>query len=135
MADDWLILFELAMDMIDHAETVMGHKIAWTVGGGTMLRQMFSHRHSKDIDIFLNDPQVLLYLSPRTNNIAERVADAGNYQEASNFIKFITSHGEIDFAVAPQLTKPHATSRTLGSTGSYGRNTNRDYGKETVVPS
>jgi hypothetical protein len=76
---------------------------------------MFSHRHSKDIDIFLNDPQVLLYLSPRTNDIAERVADAGSYQEASNFIKFITSHGEIDFIVAPQLTKPHATSRTLGS--------------------
>ena len=37
MADEWLILFDLAMDMIDHAETVMGRKIEWTVGGGTML--------------------------------------------------------------------------------------------------
>ena len=67
MADEWLILFDLAMDMIDRAETVMGHKIEWTVGGGTMLHHMFSHRYSKDIDIFLNDPQVLLSLSPRTN--------------------------------------------------------------------
>jgi hypothetical protein len=115
MADEWLILFDLAMDMIDRAETVMGHKIGWTVGGGTMLHQMFSHRHSKDIDIFLNDPQVLLYLSPRTNDIAERVADTGSYQEASNFIKFMTPHGEIDFIVAPRLTKPHAISRALGS--------------------
>jgi hypothetical protein len=115
MVNDWLVLFELAMQMIDRAEAVMGSRIAWTIGGGTMLQQMFAHRHSKDIDIFLNDPQVLLYLTPRTNEAAERIADTGSYEESSNFIKFTTPHGEIDFIVAPHLMRPHATAQTIGS--------------------
>ena len=115
MADDWLTLFEFAMEMIDRAETLIGGKIAWSIGGGTMLHQKFSHRHSKDIDIFLSDPQVLLALSPRTNDAAERIANTGKYEEGSNFIKIAISSGEIDFIVAPHLTKPHATSQRIGS--------------------
>jgi hypothetical protein len=79
MADDWQVLFELAMEMLDRAEAVMGGPITWTIGGGTMLQQVFAHRHSKDIDIFLNDPQALLYLTPRTNDVAERIAETGSY--------------------------------------------------------
>jgi hypothetical protein len=115
MADDWLKLFELAMEMIDWAEARKRGKIAWTIGGGTMLHQMFAHRHSRDIDIFLGDPQVLLYLTPRTNDAAERIAETGSYQESSNFIKFVTPHGEIDFIVAPHLLKRYATARTVGT--------------------
>src|SRR6185312_570853 len=115
MADDWLILFDLAMSIIDAAQAAMGREISWTIGGGTILGQIFSHRYSKDIDIFLDDPQVLLYLTPRTNDTAEHVADAGSYQESSNFIKFITPRGEIDFIVAPHLMRPHSVSRTVGS--------------------
>jgi hypothetical protein len=114
MADDWLTLFKFATGMIDRAETLTGSKIVWSIGGGTMLHQIFSHRHSKDIGIFLSDPQVLLVLSPRTNDVAERIANVGKYEEGSNFVKFATSHGEINFIVAPQLTKPHATAQPIG---------------------
>jgi hypothetical protein len=92
----------------------MGSKIDWTIGGGTMLNDMFAHRESKDIDIFVSDPQILLFLTPRSNDVAEQIGDAGSYVESSNFIKFVTRNGEIDFIVAPRLTKPHAIPRDIG---------------------
>jgi hypothetical protein len=38
---------------------------SWIFGGGTALMLKFNHRHSHDIDIFLPDPQLLGYVSPR----------------------------------------------------------------------
>ena len=69
-----------------------------------MLDEMFGHRDSKDIDIFVSDPQFLLFLTPRVNARAEAIAD--KYIEASNAIKIFVSQGEIDFIVAPRLTEP-----------------------------
>ncbi len=89
------------MDIIDEAERTCG-KIRWTIGGGTMLDDMFGHRDSKDIDIFVSDPHYLLFLTPRLNATAEAIAD--KYIEASNTIKIIVAAGEIDFIVAPRLT-------------------------------
>jgi hypothetical protein len=114
--DDWLKLFDIALHIIDRAQETMGGKISWTIGGGTMLHELFAHRYSHDIDIFVNDPQVLLYITPRTNDVADQVCHAGsNYIESSNFIKFVTPDGEIDFIVAPRLTTPHALERSIGS--------------------
>ncbi|MGD0107518.1 MAG: hypothetical protein ABSC06_26290 [Rhodopila sp.] len=80
----WLKLFEKAMEIIDDTERSCG-KIRWTIGGGTMLDDMFGHRDSRDIDIFVPDPQFLLFLTPRVNAKAEAIAD--KYIEASNAIK------------------------------------------------
>jgi hypothetical protein len=41
---------------------------SWTFGGGTALMTILNHRLSKDIDIFLSDPQLLTLLSPRLND-------------------------------------------------------------------
>ncbi len=114
--DDWLKLFDIALHIIERAQETMGSKISWTIGGGTMLHELFAHRYSHDIDIFVNDPQVLLYITPRTNDVADQVCHTGsNYIESSNFIKFVTPGGEIDFIVAPRLTTPHALERAIGS--------------------
>jgi hypothetical protein len=107
----WLKLFEKAMEIIDEAERSCG-KIRWTAGGGTMLDDMFGHRDSKDIDIFVRDPQYLLFLTPRVNAKAEAIAD--KYIEASNTIKIFAAEGQINFIVAPCLTDPGATSRRIG---------------------
>ncbi len=40
----------------------------WTWGGGTVLMLRHQHRLSWDVDLFLNDPQLLSYLSPRLND-------------------------------------------------------------------
>jgi hypothetical protein len=37
----------------------------WTLGGGTVLMLRYAHRRSKDIDIFVPDPQYLGYVTPR----------------------------------------------------------------------
>jgi hypothetical protein len=68
---------------------------------------------SKDIGIFFSDAQLLAYLTPRLNDfIAERVL---NYTEMSNFIKLTLVNGEIDFILAPIVTKNPYTSERYGN--------------------
>lgn len=75
----------------------------WCWGGGTALKLFFRHRDSRDVDIFVRDPQIIPYLSPRVNDYAEEVC-SGNYVEMSNFLKLKIQGREIDFIVAPNLT-------------------------------
>jgi len=65
-----------------------------------MLR--YQHRMSKDIDIFVPDPQYLGFFSPRLSDIAEEVSD--EYVEGNGFVKLIRAEGEIDFVASPNLT-------------------------------
>ncbi len=50
-------LFEQALLILDDAGTRYGRPFPWTLGGGTVLAVRHDHRASKDIDIFLRDPQ------------------------------------------------------------------------------
>lgn len=74
----------------------------WTLGGGTVLMLRHRHRRSKDIDIFVPDPQCLGYVSPRLSDVAERIA--GDYVEGAGFVKLMRPEGEIDFVAAGNLT-------------------------------
>jgi hypothetical protein len=75
---------------------------------------LYEHRRSKDIDIFLRDPQYLTALSPRLNDHTEALT--GRYVEQSNFLKLIFDGGEVDFIVAPSLTTdPYMTKTVLGT--------------------
>jgi hypothetical protein len=66
-----------------------------------MLR--YHHRKSKDIDIFVPDPQYLGYVTPRLSDLAMEVAS--DYVEAAGYVKLIRSEGEIDFVASPNLTQ------------------------------
>lgn len=105
----WLNLFRQAMAVID-AGTADAGPFEWTIGGGTMLWLRFRHRESRDIDIFLSDPQRLGVLSPRLNSQTEIMVNEqdGKYIEQSSFLKLAFSEGDIDFVVAPHLTTPYA---------------------------
>ncbi|MGH8512903.1 MAG: nucleotidyl transferase AbiEii/AbiGii toxin family protein [Gammaproteobacteria bacterium] len=86
----------------------------WTFGGGTALMLHCEHRRSKDIDIFLRDPQYLTALSPRLNDHTEALT--GRYLEQSNFLKLIFDGGEVDFIIAPSLTiEPYTITTVLGT--------------------
>jgi len=74
----------------------------WSFGGGSALMFRYWHRESKDIDIFLTDPQYLTMLSPRLNDYAESIAT--DYRETSNFVRILVGDREIDFIVAPNLS-------------------------------
>lgn len=72
-----------------------------------MLR--YRHRFSKDIDIFVPDPQYLGYVNP------ERDDDLGksNYLLGNNFVKLYFAEGEIDFVVSLPLTQNSAAIETV----------------------
>ena len=74
----------------------------WTFGGGTVLMFHYDHRVSKDIDIFVSDPQYLGYLTPR---LSDKAADlTTNYvEDASSYVKLQFEEGEIDFVAASNL--------------------------------
>jgi hypothetical protein len=74
----------------------------WTFGGGTVLMLRHQHRRSKDIDIFVPDPQYLGYVSPRLSEVAEAVSS--DYVEGAGYVKLIRPEGEIDFVASPNLT-------------------------------
>lgn len=53
----WELLFQRALILIDSARAIGIPVDDWTFGGGTVLMRRHRHRLSKDIDLFINDPQ------------------------------------------------------------------------------
>lgn len=117
MAEDrlrtWETLFRRALALIDSVAASGTVFEPWSFGGGTVLMRKYRHRLSKDIDIFVPDPQYLGYVSPRLNDAAE--AMTGDYVEENNSLKLIFPEGEIDFiASAPLTSHPTIAERLFG---------------------
>jgi Nucleotidyl transferase AbiEii toxin, Type IV TA system len=98
----FLPLLDIALDLLRSVEPPLRPN-DWAIGGGTVLMWRYQHRASRDIDVFLKNPQLLPHLSPRLNERANAVA--ADYVEASNYLKLTRPEGEIDFIVAPDLTE------------------------------
>jgi predicted nucleotidyltransferase component of viral defense system len=109
----WQGLLQHAYSLIDE---IAAHGIQnpfWTFGGGTVLMLRYRHRRSKDIDIFVPDPQYLGFVSPRLSDAAEAVSD--KYVEGPGYIKLLRPEGEIDFVASPNLTSdPYEMWELLG---------------------
>src|SRR5438552_7772901 len=117
MAEDrlkiWETLFQRALALIDSVAKSGTVFEPWSFGGGTVLMRKFRHRFSKDIDIFVADPQYLGHVSPRLNDAAE--AMTGDYVEENNSLKLIFPEGEIDFiASAPLTANPTVVEQLFG---------------------
>lgn len=83
----WQDLLRDAYCLIDE---IAKHGISdpvWTFGGGTVLMLRHRHRVSKDIDIFVPDPQYLGFVSPRLSDVAESVTQ--DYVEGPGYIKLL----------------------------------------------
>jgi predicted nucleotidyltransferase component of viral defense system len=98
----WAALFRPALKLMAHLEAVTENTV-WTFGGGTALMLRINHRQSKDIDLFVPDPQYLGYVNPRLSDAAESISD--NYVEDAQFIKLFLPEGEIDIVVGTSLTE------------------------------
>jgi len=109
----WEGLFQHALRLVDEIYTHGSKHVTWTFGGGTVLMRKYRHRLSKDIDIFVPDPQALNYVTPRLSQVAEDIAV--HYEEANNFVKLFLPEGEIDFVASPNLTeKPYVDEEIFG---------------------
>ena len=103
----WARLFPHALKLMSHLEREVPDA-PWTFGGGTVLMLRLAHRQSKDIDLFVPDPQYLGYINPRLSDAAEDISP--DYEEAPEFIKLFLREGEIDVIVGAPLTDaPHET--------------------------
>ncbi len=100
----WKGLFKHALSLIDEIAKQKGSAPFWTFGGGTVLMLRYQHRRSKDIDIFVPDPQYLGCVTPRLSGVADRISS--DYVEEADHVKLIRAEGDIDFVAAPNLTKP-----------------------------
>jgi predicted nucleotidyltransferase component of viral defense system len=82
----------------------------WNIGGGTILAEIYNHRISKDIDVFVEDIQLLGGLSPRVTDEMDSIL---YYEEMNKYIKFVFPEGKIDFIAAPNITSFKATLRNF----------------------
>ncbi|MES2091826.1 MAG: nucleotidyl transferase AbiEii/AbiGii toxin family protein [Pseudomonadota bacterium] len=98
----WRELFPHALTLMAHLECHV-NRPWWTFGGGTVLMLRIGHRQSKDIDLFVPDPQYLGYLNPRLSEVVEEITT--DYEENAEFIKLFLPAGEIDIVVGTSLTE------------------------------
>jgi hypothetical protein len=102
----WETLFQRALVLIDSTSASGKALTGWSFGGGTVLMRRYHHRFSKDIDIFIPDPQYLGYLTPRLNETAESLTT--DYVEEAESLKLRFPEGEIE-ACSPRR-QPCASS-------------------------
>ena len=103
----WDSLLNRALAALDHLDRSGTPLRRWALGGGTALMLHHQHRDSKDIDLFIDDPQYLGLLSPRLNNAFD--IDEIDYEEAAHYLKVRFPEGEIDVIVASSLgSAPHS---------------------------
>ncbi|MES2935125.1 MAG: nucleotidyl transferase AbiEii/AbiGii toxin family protein, partial [Pseudomonadota bacterium] len=100
----WEALFSHALRLIGEIAKHGRDAPFWTFGGGTVLMLRYGHRFSKDIDIFVPDPQSLGFVTPRLSDVAASITS--DYVEAAGYVKLYLPEGEIDFVAAPNLTAP-----------------------------
>ena len=122
----WETLFQHALAIIDSVARSGNALEDWSFGGGTVLMRRHHHRFSKDVDIFIPDPQYLNHLSPRLNNAAEILTS--HYIEHQGSLKLIFPEGEIDFVVAGSLTPNPTNIEVL-----FGRKINIETSTEIIA--
>jgi Nucleotidyl transferase AbiEii toxin, Type IV TA system len=99
----WKDLLPHALSIIEDIKSHGTPDPFWTFGGGTVLMFRYQHRLSKDIDIFVPDPQYLGFVTPRLSDVAAAVS-TDYVEDQSSYVKLIRPEGEIDFVASPNLT-------------------------------
>ena len=107
----WQGLFVHAQALMDDMCAHIRPDAFWTFGGGTVLMLRHGHRLSKDIDLFVPDPQYLGFVNPRLSDFAADLCR--DYVEAAEFIKLVRAEGEIDIVTGPNLTANAWTVETI----------------------
>jgi len=72
------------------------------------------HRESRDVDIFLTDPQLLPFLNPQTNEFRFEIQPDAYECDGARSLKFVfRGIGEIDFIVAGAMTPSPTTQASV----------------------
>lgn len=96
----WRMLLSRAIIGLEQLEQQGRAVPDWILGGGTALMLHSHHRLSKDIDVFIDDPQYLGIMSPDVTD----VWDCRTWDKAAHYLKLEYAEGEIDFIVSSPLS-------------------------------
>lgn len=107
-AGPWKILETRAQSLVEDARRHGGASFQPVLGGGTRLMLALNHRLSDDIDLFVDSPAWLPYVSPRLNDMFE--SELAGYNEDNAHVKLRFAEGEIDFVVAAPLLPESSTA-------------------------
>ncbi len=108
----WETLFRYALQAIDSVGEPVFSPTNWSFGGATVLMRRYRHRLSKDVDIFVPDPQHLGYLDPELNDAVEALTP--KYLREAKYLRLYFSEGEVDFIAAGSVTdNPKVTETVL----------------------
>ncbi len=97
----WRRLESHARLLVENARLHGGNSFQPVLGGGTRLMLALNHRISDDVDLFVDSPGWLPYVSPRLNDMFEN--ELAGYNEDNAHVKLRFAEGEIDFVVAAPL--------------------------------
>lgn len=85
----------------------------WVLGGGTALMVFADHRLSRDIDVFIDDPQYLALLSPEMTEVWKCSA----WDRAAHYLKLKYPEGEVDFIVTAAISQLPPIEKQIDLTG------------------
>jgi len=105
---DWSRLFRVARDLIRQVNSKRLIIDQWTFGGGTAMMLQIDHRESRDVDIFLPDPQLLPFLDPKVRDFKFEIVPSDYKGDGARFLKLaFDGIGQIDFIVdTPKTAVP-----------------------------
>jgi hypothetical protein len=102
---NWARLFRAGRDLINQVNSEQTLIDDWTFGGGTAMMLQIDHRESRDVDIFLTDPQLLALLDPEKRDFTFAIRPDDFSSDGSRFRKFFFGDiGEVDFIIARVMT-------------------------------
>lgn len=110
----WDDLLTEAYNIIDHVNREHTILDSWTFGGGTAMMLQIDHRESHDVDLFLDDPQLLPYLTAAVSDLEFRLGEPSYGGDGSMHLKIaFDGVGEIDFIVAGLVSEFGKTASTV----------------------
>jgi Nucleotidyl transferase AbiEii toxin, Type IV TA system len=112
--EGWRRLFRVVCDLIRQVNSdalVIDH---WTFGGATAMMLQVNHRESRDVDIFLRDPQLLPFLDPKTHDFKFMIKPSNYGGDGARVLKlYFDEIGEIDFIVDDAKTANPTIQREI----------------------
>jgi hypothetical protein len=108
---EWARLFREACSLIRQVNSEQAIIDHWTFGGGTAMMLQIDHRESRDVDIFLDNPQVLGFLNPGTRDFKFEIQLTDYRGDGAGSLKLV--FGEMDFIVAGAMTSSPTTQTTV----------------------
>ena len=110
----WDDLLKEAYTIIDHVNRQHVILDGWTFGGGTAMMLQIDHRESHDVDLFLDDPQLLPYVTASVSELHFELGEPSYGGDGSGHLKVaFEGVGEIDFIVAGHITDAFASSTVV----------------------